>query len=72
MTDRIFGTNSQHCDSDNFSQRYFYELRGCVPPPQFRKKTEDPVTPKASSSHRSARMIAMDEARKKFNSRKRV
>lgn len=69
MTERLFGTNPHYLDSGDFSQRYFYQLRGCVPPPQ--RKTADIEQQKTKSVPRpkSIHELVMDKARTKVNRR---
>lgn len=68
MSERLFGTNRNYVDSGDFTQRYFYQLRGCVVP-----RTNSPkitaAQPESKPARKSRREIAMDTARTKVNKR---
>ncbi len=67
MTERLFGSNRHYVDSGDFTERYFYQLRGCVPP-KFKATTDEPMQP-SLTQHTSRRQMAMDAARAKANQR---
>lgn len=68
MAENLFGTDRTYRDSGDFTQRYFYLLRGCVPPPS--KRQADPRTqPVAKAEPKSQRQHAMDKARANANRR---
>lgn len=68
MSERLFGTNQHYQDTGDFTQKYFYQLRGCVPP--IIKKTEQEQCQSTSTPvSKSKRELVMDAARKKVNQR---
>lgn len=67
MTERLFGSNRHYVDAGDFTQRYFYQLRGCVAP-VFKTTTEQPAPPSVMP-RKSQRQMAMDAARAKTNKR---
>lgn len=69
MTENLFVTNRHYEDGGDFTQRYFYELRGCVAPPIKRRHEEQEQPIKKKSVRKSQREKAMDAARKKVNQR---
>ncbi|HAT2340076.1 TPA: hypothetical protein JD825_RS22720 [Citrobacter freundii] len=68
MADNLFGTDRTYRDSGDFTQRYFYLLRGCVPPPA-KRQAELRVQPVAKAEPKSQRQHAMDKARANANRR---
>lgn len=50
MTEHLFGTNKNYFDSGDFSHRYFYQLRGCVPPTVEEKRSRSIKTSKQYAS----------------------
>lgn len=69
MTEKLFGTNPCYADSGDFAQRYFYQLRGCVPPPS-KSGAEKAIQPVINKPHQKSKYeIAMDKARAKVNRR---
>lgn len=69
MTENLFGTNRHYEDSDGFSQRYFYQLRGCVVPPIKAEKKESEQSIQLKPEIKSRRRISMDVSRNKNNQR---
>lgn len=68
MAENLFGTDRTYRDSGDFTQRYFYLLRGCVPPPS--KRQAEPSTQQvAKAEPKSQRQHAMDKARANANRR---
>lgn len=67
MAERLFGSNRHYVDAGDFTQRYFYQLRGCVAP-KFKTPTEQTAQPSVTP-HKSQRQMAMDAARAKTNQR---
>lgn len=67
MTERLFGSNRHYVDAGDFTQRYFYQLRGCVAP--VFKTTNEQTTPPSVMPRKSQRQMAMDAAREKTNKR---
>ncbi|EDX2839052.1 hypothetical protein B6B07_003657 [Salmonella enterica subsp. enterica serovar Berta] len=72
MTEHLFGTNKNYFDSGDFSHRYSYQLRGCVPPPLRKRKEVEVLKPVNNTPRqKSIRELAMDKARAKANRRYR-
>lgn len=67
MTERLFGSNRHYVDTGDFTERYFYQLRGCVAP-VFKTTTEQLAQPSVMP-RKSRREMAMDAARAKTNQR---
>lgn len=68
MSENLFGTTRVYTDEGDFTHRYFYMLRGCVPPPVKRQK-EANAQPAVREQPKSPRQIAMDKARANQNQR---
>lgn len=69
MTEKLFGTNRHYVDDGDFSQRYFYQLRGCVVPRIKAEKKESEQIIQVKSEIKSRRRISMDASRNKNNQR---
>lgn len=70
MAEKLFGTNRTYSDSGDFTHRYFYMLRGCVPPP-VKRQVEISTQAVAKEQPKSQRQLAMDKSRSKTNLRKK-
>lgn len=68
MAENLFGTDRTYRDSGDFTQRYFYLLRGCVPPPS-KRQSEPSTQPVTKAEPKSQRQHAMDKARANANRR---
>ncbi|EPJ3208029.1 hypothetical protein LL364_004358 [Citrobacter freundii] len=68
MAEKLFGTDRTYRDSGDFTQLYFYSLRGCVPPPA-KRQAEPSAQPVAKANPKSKRQQAMDKARANANRR---
>lgn len=70
MAERLFGTNQHYADTGNFTEQYFYKLRGCVAP-KTKSKGDMHIQTPISQPGKSRQQLAMDKARTKVNQRKR-
>lgn len=68
MAENLFGTSRVYRDDGDFTHRYFYLLRGCVPPP-VKKRVEVKEQPAVREHPKSPRQLAMDKARANTNQR---
>lgn len=68
MSERLFGTNQHYQDNGDFTQKYFYQLRGCVPP-IIKRAEQEQCHSKPATGSKSKRELVMDAARKKVNQR---
>lgn len=68
MKEKLIGKSRAHSDSGDFTHRYFYLLRGCVPPP-FKNQVDKSIQPISREDLKTEQQLAMDKARNKFNSR---
>lgn len=69
MTENLFLTNRHYEDGGDFAQRYFYQLRGRVPPPIKSERNKEDLPNKNTTERKSRRQASMDAARKKVNKR---
>lgn len=70
MSENLFGTTRVYTDQGDFTHRYFYLLRGCVPPP-VKRKAEANSQPTVREQPKSPRQVAMDKARANNNQRQK-
>ena len=68
MKENLIGKNRSHSDSGDFTHRYFYLLRGCVPPP-VKRKVDTSIQPISRADLKTEQQLAMDKARNNFNSK---
>lgn len=68
MKENLIGKSRAHSDSGDFTHRYFYLLRGCVPPP-VKKNIDKTIQPISRAELKTERQLAMDKARNNFNSK---
>jgi len=71
MSERLFGTNRHYVDAGDFTEQYFYKLRGCVAPKKM-NKAETHIPNPINKPGKSRQQLAMDKARTKVNQRKKV
>ena len=68
MAERLFGSNRNYVDTGDFTERYFYQLRGCVVP-RINSPKLTVAQPESMPVRKSRREIQMDIARTKVNKR---
>lgn len=71
MTEKLFGTNRHYVDNGDFSQRYFYKLRGCAMPLIKAEKKESEQTAEVRPEIKSRRQLTIDATRNKHNQREK-